>query len=181
MRRVIALTIIVLTGLLMPAKAASVAETNANSPEAGLRWIKEYRDKPDPRSVPSLIRALSERGAFKDPETSGVYLGFLAGVLGTNPRSAKSLIAQILPLSFEDQWFIVRAVAYSGLPNWRELMLYLVERMPDRHVMVEYYLNGKLPTLDKVKLEPDARDHIGQDEARFRPRNLYRRRQEKAD
>ena len=155
MRRVIALVIIVLTGLLMPAKAASVAETNANSPEAGLRWIKEYRDKPDPRSVPSLIRALSERGAFKDPETSGVYLGFLAGVLGTNPRSAKSLIAQILPLSFEDQWFIVRAVAYSGLPNWRELMLYLVERMPDRHVMVEYYLNGKLPTLDKVKLEPE--------------------------
>ncbi len=155
MRRVIAF-IILSTALLVPAQAAtSIAEANASSTEAGLRMIKDYREKPDPRSVPQLIRALSEHGAFKDPETSGVYLGFYAGVLSTNPRTAKSLLAKTLPLPFEDQWFIVRAVAYSGLPNWRALMLFLVEKMPERHVMIEMYLNGKLPTLDKVKLEQE--------------------------
>src|SRR5262249_22964947 len=128
-------------------------EANANSSEAGLRWIKDYREHPEPRAVPGLIRALSERGAFKEPESSGVYLGFMAGVLGSNPKTAKALISEILPLSFEDQWFLVRAVAYSGLPNWRELMLFMVEKMPERHVMIEYYLNGKLPTLEKIRLE----------------------------
>ena len=152
MRRVFA--IILAFVCYAPAQAARVDDPKANSTDAGLRLIKEYRAKPDPRSVPPLIRALSERGAFKDPESSGVYVGFLAGVLGANPRGAKTLIEQTLPLPFEDQWIVIRAVAYSGLPHWRELMRDLAKRMPDRKMLAEHYLNGKLPTLATVELEP---------------------------
>lgn len=152
MRRVFA--IILAIACFTPVQAARVDEPRGSSADAGLRLIKEYRTNPDPRAVPPLIRALSERGGFKDPEASGVYVGFLAGVLGSNPRGAKALIEQTLPLSFEDQWFVIRAVAYSGLPHWRELMRDLAKRMPDRRMLAEHYLSGKLPTLETVELEP---------------------------
>jgi hypothetical protein len=137
-----------------PAHAARIDDPKSKSTDAGLRLMKEYRANPDPRAVPPLIRALSERSAFKDPETSGVYVGFLAGVLGSNPRGAKTLIEQTLPLPFEDQWFVIRAVAYSGLPHWRDLMRDLAKRMPDRKMLADHYLSGKLPTLETVELEP---------------------------
>ncbi len=152
MRRVLALTLAI--GLLTPVHAANLTQTDPTRPELGLKLIKEYRTKPDPKSVPALIRALSERGAFKDPDSAGVYVGFLAGVLGSNPKSAKSLIAQTLPLPFEDQWLPIKAVAYSGLPQWRDLMWDLSNKLPDRELLTEYFLTGKLPTLEEVKLEP---------------------------
>jgi hypothetical protein len=152
MRRVFALILAI--GLLTSASAETQLQIDPSHPELGLKLIKEYRAKPDAKSVPGLIRALSERNAFKDPETSGVYVGFLAGVLGANPKSAKSLIAEILPLPFEDQWLLIRAVAYSGLPNWRDLMWDLSNKLPDRQLLTEYYLTGKLPTLEDVPLEP---------------------------
>ncbi len=152
MRRLIAF--IILIASLSPADAASLAQTNANSADAGLRWIKAYREKPDPQQVPALIQALSQRGAFSDPDTSGVYLGFLAGVLGSNPRHAKSLAAKVLPLPFEDQWFLIRAIAYSGLPHWHKVMLTVSPNLPHRQLLIGYYLTGKLPLLDEVRLEP---------------------------
>lgn len=152
MRRLI--VIFILIGSLSSAEAASLAKTSANSPEAGLKWMKEYRDKPDPRQVPTLIRTLSERGIFSDPETSGVYLGFLAGVLRSNPRNAKSIAAKTLPLRFPDQWLLIRAIAYSGLPHWTKVMLHVSPKLPNRQLMIGYYLTGKLPTLDEIRLEP---------------------------
>ncbi len=54
----------------------------------------------------------------------------------------------------EDHWFIVRAVAYSGLPNWKELLREFAGRMPDRRVMIEKYVMGELPTLDQLAITP---------------------------
>jgi hypothetical protein len=104
-----------------------------------------------------MIKAMSQRGSFKDPETAGVYIGFLAGVLHDNPAKAQALIGKILPLPFEDQWVPIRAIAYSGLPDWKEHMRVLGIRMPNRQVMAERYLSGALPTLDQVALEPKKR------------------------
>lgn len=153
MWRVIAL--IILIGTSRSAWAASLAEANANSPEVGLRWIKDYRNNPDPKQVPDLIKTLSERGIFADPETSGVYLGFLAGVLHTSARNAKSLAAKTLPLSFADQWFLIRAIAYSGLTDWTKVMLEVSPRMPNRQLLIGYYLTGKLTTIEEIPLEPE--------------------------
>jgi hypothetical protein len=155
MRRV--LTFLIVCVLLTPAPGAPLSPAVTTSSDAGLRLIKNYRAKPYPAAVPAMIRSLSERGAFKDPDTSGVYVGFLAGVLRANPDKAQALIAKILPLPFEDQWIVIRAVAYSGLPNWRDLMRGLAARLPNRQVMAERYLTGKLPTLDQVALEPERR------------------------
>ena len=45
---------------------------------------------------------------------------------------------------------LVRAIAYSGLPNWKELLATFVDRMPTRRAMIDKYLDGKLPTLDQI-------------------------------
>ncbi len=150
-----------LIALAAPASVSGLPDGDPISSEAGLRWIKNYREKPDPQSVPKLYKALSERGTFHSPESSGVYVGFLAGVIGSNPRTARSMIGKILPLPFEDQWIVIRAVAYSGHPRWQELMLYLIDELPDRLLLIEHYLSGELPTLEEVPLEterPSAMD-----------------------
>jgi len=63
------------------------------------------------------MRALSQNGSIRDPDTSGICIGFLAGVLGANPSKAWFLITKTLPLSFEDQRIVIRALAYWGCRN----------------------------------------------------------------
>jgi hypothetical protein len=146
----------ILIALTGATSAANLTTPNSMSTEGGLRWMKDYRENPDPQSVAGLYKSLSERGAFVEPESSGIYIGFLAGVIGSDPDldAAQSLIAGMLPLPFADQWIIIRAVAYSGHPRWEELMLYLIDELPDRLLLIEYYLDGTLPPLTEVPLEP---------------------------
>ena len=65
-----------------------------------------------------------------------------------------------MPLPFEDQWIVIRALAYSGLPQWKDLMRALALRMPERQVMAQHYLDGKLPALNQVSLEPVQRSSM---------------------
>ena len=96
------------------------------------------------------MRSLSALQAFKDAETCGAYVGFIAGVLGANPERAADLIEAMLPIAPSDHWVLVRAIAYSGLPNWKELLATFVDRMPSRRAMIDKYLDGKLPTLFQI-------------------------------
>jgi hypothetical protein len=144
---------------LVPASAAAVpTRVEPTSLEAIQRWISNYHDKPDPAGVPAVIRALAKMGAFKDVETSGTQVGFLAGVLGANPARAEGLVAGMLPLPDDAQWIVVRAIAYSGLPDWRSLLAKFANRLPARKVMIERTLSGKLPTLWQmgIKERPTA-------------------------
>ena len=143
---------------LQPALAATLEPAPSGAPEAVLKWMKGYRAKPTPSAVPALIQALSAHGTIKEPESSGVYLGFYAGVLGKNPKKAWTLIEKTLPLPFEDQWIVIRGLAYSGLPNWKDLMRALALRLPERQFMAQKYIDGDLPALNRVSLEPAARD-----------------------
>ena len=48
---------------------------------------------------------------------------------------------------------IVRAIAYSGLPDWRNLLRRIAPKMPGRRVMIDGYLAGTLPILTDIPLE----------------------------
>jgi hypothetical protein len=137
-----------------PAAATMPSAKPFGSTNAILSWINEYRHKPDPQQLPAVVRALSEMQAFKDAETSGAYIGFIAGVLGGNPDSAENLILKMLSIDPSDDWVLVRAIAYSGLPDWREQLATFVDRMPMRRPMIDKYLDGKLPTLDEIDYRP---------------------------
>ncbi|MFY9896105.1 MAG: hypothetical protein WAK63_18450 [Xanthobacteraceae bacterium] len=157
LRRATAAVVAVLAvAIVLAAPAVAVPRPSAalNSTDAILKWINAYRAKPEPEALAVLVRALSERQAFKDAETSGAYLGFIAGVLGANPDRAAALVARMLPIAPADHWVLVRAIAYSGLPNWKELLATFVDRMPTRRAMIDKYLDGKLPTLDQIDYQP---------------------------
>ncbi|MEA2938392.1 MAG: hypothetical protein QOC56_1896 [Alphaproteobacteria bacterium] len=136
-----------------PAWARPSPSVELVSTDAVLRWINAYRAKPDPAGVPSLVQALSRFGAFKDPENAGVYVGFIAGVIGSNPARAEDLIGRMLPLPAGDQWMVVRAIAYSGHPEWKSLLRKFADRMPSRQVMIDKHIAGTLPTLYQVAPE----------------------------
>jgi hypothetical protein len=153
MRRANAVSIFLLL-LLGPALATPSRLVDLVSTESVLRWVNAYRDKPDPAGVPDAVKALSKFGALKEPEQAGVYTGFLAGVLASNPDMAEEFVGKMLPLPAGDQWYIVRGIAYSGHPDWRNILRRTADRLPARRVMIDKFLNGTLPTLYQYEPEP---------------------------
>src|ERR1700738_755586 len=140
--------------LIAPADAAVTPEID---PSASLnvvqQWIYNYRAKPDYTHVPAAVRVLFHAQTFKEPENSGIYLGFIAGAIGSNPAKAEQLVTSFFPVPPEDEWVIVRAIAYSGLSHWRNLLRRIAPKMPGRKVMIDSYLAGTLPTLTDIPLE----------------------------
>jgi hypothetical protein len=140
--------------LVSPADATVSPEID---PRASLsvvqQWIYNYRAKPDYAHIPGAVRVLFHAQTFKEPESAGIYLGFIAGAIGSNPAKAEQLVNSFFPVPPEDEWVIVRAIAYSGLPDWRNLLRRIAPRMPGRQVMINDYLSGALPTLSKIPLE----------------------------
>src|SRR6201747_2582767 len=90
---------------LMPSADATV------SPEIDPRtslsvvqqWIYNYRAKPDYAHVPAAVRVLFHAQSFKEPENSGIYLGFIAGAIGSNPARAEQLVTSFFPVAPEDE------------------------------------------------------------------------------
>jgi len=147
----------ILSLLFLAATAVSAAPPKKKNEFASsdklLRWISGYRTRPDPAKVPLAVKAMSELGVFRDMDTAGIYVGFMAGVLQTNPKRAEELVAKMFPIPPEDQVAIVRAIAYSDLPDWKELMLKFAERMPARKALIDRFVYGKQPTLKQVALD----------------------------
>ena len=131
---------------LAMAHAAPTRVDTLSTPEAILTWMNTYHAKPDPFAMAAAVKTLSHAGSLRDPETAGVYVGFVAGVLGSNPGKARQLLDRMLPLPGEDQWLVVRAVAYSGLPSWKGLLQEYADRLPSRRAMIDKYVSGALPT-----------------------------------
>src|SRR5947199_118259 len=121
--------------LIQPAQAEKTPQVD---PAASLgvvqQWIYNYRAKPDYAHVPAAVRVLFHSQTFKEPENSGIYLGFIAGAIGSNPAKAEQLVNSFFPVPPEEEWVIVRAIAYSGLPDWRNLMRKVAPKMPGRSV-----------------------------------------------
>src|SRR5258708_38730926 len=140
--------------LIQPAYAEKTPDID---PRASLsvvqQWIYNYRAKPDYAHVPAAVRVLLHSQSFKEPENAGIYLGFVAGAIGSNPAKAEQLIASFFPIPPEDEWDIVRAIAYSGLPDWRNILRRVAPRMPARQVMIDSYLAGKTPPFTDTPLE----------------------------
>ncbi len=118
-----------------------------------LKWINGYRHNPEPEKLPPAVKAMSSLGLFKDLDQAGLYIGFISGIIAANPERADKLISDIFPLPPEDQVVIVRAIAYSGLRGWKELLQRFIERMPARKVLIEHHLYGKGATFATLDLK----------------------------
>jgi hypothetical protein len=171
------LALIVLASLILPAAAGTAAWRleEQSTREDVLKWIDGYRNRPDPASVRIAMKVLSQRGALQDADTAGVYVGFLAGVIGSHPAEAEGIVGKVLPaLAEEDQWIMARAIAYSGLPDWKALLAKFAARMPSRAVMIGKYLDGTLPALDQVPLESEKPALLDKMKSYFASRPLKR-------
>jgi hypothetical protein len=155
--RCIAVALAAAIAIQSPVRAASQPQkqTSSVSTEAVLKWVGDYRFKPEPMRVPIVMRALSQGGVLKDPEAAAVYLGFFAGVLNGTPDLAEDVIGKTLPLPFEDQWIVIRGIAYSGHSNWKDLLRKFAMHMPGRQTMIHKFLEDKLPTLDQIAFDHD--------------------------
>lgn len=146
-----------MAGVLIAGAAGSEAAPASSTPfystTAILQWINTYRTKPDPMRAAAAMHELATLGELHNQESAGVYVGFAAGVIAANPGKADALVDKMLPMSAEDQWFVVRAIAYSGIPNRRAVLTRIAARVPARGPMLQKYVAGTLPILTDFKLE----------------------------
>jgi hypothetical protein len=140
----------------LPAVAAPAAPDFSSS-GAILRWIVRYHEDGKPADVGEAARAMSRIGAFHNPDGAGVYVGFLAGVVGATPHRADELAVRLATLPEQDRWVAVRAVAWSGHPDWRNVLRRLATRLPERRAMINHYLAGGMPTLHQLAIAVDER------------------------
>lgn len=125
-------------------------------PEAVLAWIAAYRTKPEPERLPEAVHAMIGTGLMKDYDQAGMYIGFVAGVLHDNPDKARALIARMFPLPPEHQVIVIKAIAFSGLIEWKEMLAEFAERMPARRVLIDKHLYRNAPTLMQLPLDSGA-------------------------
>jgi hypothetical protein len=145
--------------LVLPFAAHSAAKKTREAvptfarAEAVLKWINGYRGEPEPEKLPAAVKAMGEFGLLRELDQAGLQVGFIAGVLGTNPDKAPRLVAQMFPMPPEDQVILIKAIAFSGLPNWKQLLSAFSERMPARQVLIDKYLFGDGKTLFELPLD----------------------------
>jgi hypothetical protein len=134
-------------------RAQAPQEPAFSSSERLLNWISNYRDRPEFWKVPAAVHAMHDNGLFTDEEQRWFCVGFIAGVLGTNPKDGPGLIAKMFPMPAKEQEVIIRAIAYSGRPDWRSLLEKNRSRMPLRGPLIDDFINGKRPVLMELPLD----------------------------
>ncbi len=116
-------------------------------------YINVYRSKPEPQRLPQLFRAMLGLNMLADADTSGLYLGFIGGVLASDAANANATIGKMFPLGPQHQSALIKAIAYSGLPDWQGLLRQNAERMPARVVLIDRYVTGQMKPYDDMKLD----------------------------
>jgi hypothetical protein len=128
------------------------SEGSFSTPERLVDWVYNYHAHPTPWRVPAAVRAMRELGLFTDEEKGAFCTGFIAGVLGANAKDGPALVGKMLPMPDKDQAVLIRAIAFSGRPDWRELLTKYKDRMPLRQPLIDSYLSGKAKTLMEIDL-----------------------------
>jgi hypothetical protein len=128
------------------------SEGSFATPERLVDWVYNYHAHPTPWRVPAAVRAMRELGLFTDEEKGAFCTGFIAGVLGANPKDGPALVGKMLPMPDKDQAVLIRAIAFSGRPDWRELLTKYKDRMALRAPLIDSYLSGKAKTLMEIDL-----------------------------
>ena len=133
-------------------QAAAEQQGAFSSPENLMDWVTTYRKHPNPSRVPAAVHAMLDYGLLADEEKEWFCIGFIAGVLGTNPKDGPALIPRMFPMPDKEQAVIIRAIAYSERPDWRELLEKNSARMPLRRPLIDDFLQGRRPTLMQLPL-----------------------------
>jgi len=134
-------------------QAAPEPQGAFTSPERLMDWISNYRKHKNPSRVPAAVHAMQDFGLFADEEKAWFCTGFIAGVLGSNPKDGPALVPRMFPMPDKEQAVIIRAIAYSGRPDWRELLEKNSSRMPLRRPLIDDFLAGKRPALMELPLD----------------------------
>jgi hypothetical protein len=133
-------------------QAAPEPQADFSSAEKLLDWVTNYRKHPNPSRVPAAVHAMRDFGLFGDEDKEWFCIGFIAGVLGSNPKDGPALVPRMFPMPDKEQAVIIRAIAYSERPDWRDLLEKNSPRMPLRRPLIDDFLQGKRPTLMELPL-----------------------------
>jgi len=139
--------------LISTARPVAAFEGQFATSDRLMEWVDTYRNSPRPSLMPDAARAMRRLGLLREQEKASFFTGFIAGVLGDNPKQARALVEQLFPMPAKEQAVIIKAIAYSGLPNWQTILREFAPRMPHRKALIDDYLTGDAKPLLEVPLE----------------------------
>ena len=133
--------------LMLPALALAAAPPQQaapfRSPDEVTHFVNEYRHNPQPARAAAAVHAMAQFGMLADEDGAAVHIGFIAGVLGANQLKAEKLVSAMLPLRSDEEAVLIKAIAYSGLPNWRGILNDFIDRLADRRKLIDSLSTGK--------------------------------------
>ena len=116
-----------------------------------MQWINDYRKNPQPYDVPAAVKAMHTLGLFKKQEDAGLLIGFIGGVLGSNPSKAdKPRCAHVPHAGKGAGHHHSRHRLFRELPEWPRLLSKFEKQMPLRKPLINDYITGKEKTLDEL-------------------------------
>ena len=139
---------------IAPAEATPRLSPGLNSTDAILKWINSYRHKPDPEGLPVVVHCIERDASLqRRRKLRAVYRLHRRRARRQSCCLPKTWSSRMLSIDPADHWVLVRAIAYSGLSDWKDLLATFVDRMPTRREMIDKYLDGKLPTLEQIDFQ----------------------------
>lgn len=149
-------TAIIAVFILLCSVPADARDSRFATPERVMKWVHDYRKNPQPMLLPHAVKAMRHHGLLKNQDKAGLFIGFIAGVLGSNQAKASKLVSRMFPMPAKEQGVIIKAIAYSGLPEWPMLLSKFEKRMPLRKPLIDDFIVGKEKTLDEMQISDGA-------------------------
>ena len=136
-----------------PVQEPGQTDAAFSTPERLLEWVYNYSKRPTPWRVPAAVNAMRDLGLFSDEEKGAFCTGFIAGVLGSNPKDGPSLIAEDAADARQgpggpDQGHRLFRQRPIGASCWKNIKA----SMPLREPLIDSYLSGKADPLMEVDL-----------------------------
>ncbi len=156
----VALALFAILSGMTTQSAPSKAQGAFGTPDGLLEWVYGYRKRPQPAAIPQAVRAMRVHGLLTDPDKGAFFTGFLAGVLAQHPQRASKLVGQWFPMPPKEQGVIVRAIAYSGLPDWQSLLMRYSPKMPERAILIDEFMSGKMLPVMEASIESEGTSNL---------------------
>ena len=123
-------------------QAAAEQQGAFSSPEKLMDWVTTYRKHPNPSRVPAAVHAMLDYGLLADEEKEWFCIGFIAGVLGTNPKDGPGAHPAHVPDARQGAGGDHQGHRLFGRPDWRELLEKNSSRMPLRRPLIDDFLQA---------------------------------------
>ncbi|TXG79846.1 MAG: hypothetical protein E6R11_02020 [Rhodocyclaceae bacterium] len=130
---------------------ASASEPWSN--ETLSRWITYYYLKPNPELFDDAMRTMTSAGWLEEGSSTGPMLGFIAGVVRSNPGKLKVWMEEFEKLDDQKLSTVALGIWYAALPESRKAVFSMMEGRTGVNERLNFLQSGTPLKITEIPLE----------------------------